>query len=285
MALRSRRQFLRGALIASAGVAAGFGWAVGVEPHWLEWVERAMPIAGLPPALHGRRLMHLSDLHVGPHVDERYLARVLDTAAALRPDLVVATGDYLTYRAGRGERQFRELAGVLAHLPRAPLGTFAVLGNHDYGRAWSQPEIGERVSTMLAAAGVRMLRNARAEVAGLEIVGIDDLWGPRFDPAAALADRDASRPALVLCHNPDACDLDVWGGLRGWILSGHTHGGQVRPPFLPPTLLPVRNPRYAAGEVDLGDGRRLYVSRGIGHLLRVRFRVRPEVTVFTLTDA
>ena len=94
-----------------------------------------------------------------------------------------------------------------------------------------------------------------------------------------------SSDLLVLSHNPDTCDLPGWGGYQGWILAGHTHGGQCKPPFLPPPLLPVRNRRYTAGEFALTDGRKLYINRGVGHLLRVRFNVRPEVTVFTLTPA
>ena len=92
-------------------------------------------------------------------------------------------------------------------------------------------------------------------------------------------------PTLVLCHNPDACDLNVWAGYQGWILAGHTHGGQCKPPFLPAPLLPVRNRRYTAGAFELTGNRQLYISRGIGHLQRVRFNVRPEVTVFTLRPA
>jgi hypothetical protein len=77
----------------------------------------------------------------------------------------------------------------------------------------------------------------------------------------------------------------VWRGFRGWILSGHTHGGQVRLwPFAPP-FLPVRNRRYAAGAVRLAGDRWLYVNRGVGHLVPLRFGVRPEITVFTLTSA
>ena len=72
---------------------------------------------------------------------------------------------------------------------------------------------------------------------------------------------------------------------RGWILSGHTHGGQCKPPFLPPPIIPVKNKRYTAGEFDLGDGRPLYINRGLGHLIRARFNARPEVTVFRLRAA
>ncbi|HTN02405.1 MAG TPA: phosphoesterase, partial [Planctomycetaceae bacterium] len=73
-----------------------------------------------------------------------------------------------------------------------------------------------------------------------------------------------------------------WDGYRGWILSGHTHGGQCKPPFLPPPLLPVKNQRYTAGEFAVADGRQLYISRGLGHLLPVRFNCRPEVTMFRM---
>ncbi|MEO1082736.1 MAG: hypothetical protein AAFY88_00695, partial [Acidobacteriota bacterium] len=74
----------------------------------------------------------------------------------------------------------------------------------------------------------------------------------------------------------------VWHDFSGWILSGHTHGGQCKPPFLPPPILPVENRRYTAGAFELEGGRRLYINRGLGYLKRVRFNVRPELTLFTL---
>jgi predicted MPP superfamily phosphohydrolase len=77
-------------------------------------------------------------------------------------------------------------------------------------------------------------------------------------------------------------DEHVWNGYRGWILSGHTHGGQCKPPFFAPPVIPVRNRRYTAGAFDLYDGRWLYINRGLGYLHRVRFNARPEITVFTL---
>ena len=87
---------------------------------------------------------------------------------------------------------------------------------------------------------------------------------------------------ITHCHNPDVCDLDIWNGFDSWILSGHTHGGQCKAPFLPPPLLPVKNKKYASGEIDLEDGRTLYINRAIGHLWQVRFNVRPEITIFEL---
>jgi predicted MPP superfamily phosphohydrolase len=98
----------------------------------------------------------------------------------------------------------------------------------------------------------------------------------------ALAQLDNQHPAIVLSHNPDTVDLPVWDGYEGWILSGHTHGGQCKAPFLPPPLLPVRNRLYTSGEFSLTGNRRLYISRGVGHLIRIRMNVRPEVTLFEL---
>jgi predicted MPP superfamily phosphohydrolase len=80
-------------------------------------------------------------------------------------------------------------------------------------------------------------------------------------------------------------DVDAWSDYDGWILGGHTHGGQCKPPFLPAPIVPVRNKRYTAGAFALAGGRTLYINRGLGHLLRVRFNVRPEVTIFELARA
>ena len=121
--------------------------------------------------------------------------------------------------------------------------------------------------------GIVMLRNQVRDVEGLQIVGLDDLWAKRFDPAVALASFDDRRAAIALSHNPDTADLPVWERYEGWILSGHTHGGQCKAPFLPPPLLPVRNRRYTQGEFRLSGDRSMYINRGVGHLISVRFNV------------
>ena len=109
----------------------------------------------------------------------------------------------------------------------------------------------------------------------------------RADTDASGALRLLSRdvPTVVLSHNPDVQDLPIWDGVRGWVLAGHTHGGQVKPPFLPPPILPVNNRRYTAGAFDVGPGRTMYINRGLGFLHQVRFGVRPELTLFTLARA
>jgi len=92
----------------------------------------------------------------------------------------------------------------------------------------------------------------------------------------------ASQPSIVLSHNPDTVDLPIWDGYDGWILCGHTHGGQCRFPFIGAPICPVKNKRYLSGFYDIEGGHKLYINRGIGHTRRVRFMARPEITVFTL---
>ena len=146
------------------------------------------------------------------------------------------------------------------------------------------PEVAAAVERGLGDAGVTVLRNAAVDVGGLAIVGLGDLWANEFQPTAVLA-AHARGPALVLSHNPDTLDRGGWGEFRGWVLAGHTHGGQCKPPFLPPPLLPVQNRRYTAGAIPMKDGRAVYISRGVGHLDQVRFNVRPEITAFALAAA
>ena len=105
------------------------------------------------------------------------------------------------------------------------------------------------------------------------------------DAAAALRLLAPAQPTVVLSHNPDVQDLPIWEGVSGWVLAGHTHGGQVRAPFLPPPILPVNNRRYTSGVFEVGPGRTLYINRGLGFLIQVRFAVRPELTLFTLERA
>ena len=273
----SRRQ----ALVSLAGTAAAVGlYTWRIEPHWLEFTYPTLPIRGLPQELVGRTLAHVSDLHIGPKVDDDYIIESFRRVQEHNPDFVAMTGDWITYR---GPHQFEQLRRVLEHLPQGKLGTVGILGNHDYGFEWRMVEVAAKVSAIATAAGVTILRNHATTIAGLQFIGMDDLWSPFFDPVAALEQNAADTPTLVLCHNPDAVDRPVWSKYQGWILAGHTHGGQCKPPFLPPPLLPVKNRRYTSGEFGLSGNRRMYISRGVGHLLRVRFNARPEVPIFTLT--
>lgn len=278
----TRRQFLAGAALAVGGGLGLGSYSWFVEPRWLEVVRRPLPVRGLPAALAGARLVQLSDLHVGRDVADDYVFEVFRRAARFEPDLVVVTGDFTSHHPDVVDQARR----VYARLPHGRLATLGVLGNHDYGPGWSDGAHAARLAQVLKGAGVTLLDNQKTDVAGLQVVGMNDLWAGRFRPREALAGVDSARPMLALIHNPDCADEEGWEGFEGWILAGHTHGGQCRPPFLPPPLLPVRNRRYTAGEFALSAACRLYISRGVGHLsIHARFNVRPELTVFDLRPA
>jgi predicted MPP superfamily phosphohydrolase len=267
-----------------AALASGLGvglYTWQIEPHWLEIVRRRLLIDRLPESLHGRTLAQLSDIHVGPRVSDSYVLGAFDRVRALAPDIVVYTGDYVSHEPDI----YAHAKRVYAHAPRGRLGTVGILGNHDYGPDWAHPDVAARIVDQLEAAGIRILRNEVVDLSGLQVAGMDDLWGRRFDPVRTLAALDDHRPAIVLSHNPDTVDRPGWDRFHGWVLSGHTHGGQCKPPFLPPPLLPVQNRRYTCGEFELDCDRMLYISRGIGHLMQVRINVRPEITLFELHRA
>ena len=279
MAIRlTRRRFLCG--LGAAAVASG-AYALWVEPHFVSITERDLPIARLPSALNGRLLVQISDLHIGP-VDDDYLLGCFAKVNALHPDLLLITGDYMTCRH---DEQIEHVGRLLSTLNKPPLGVFGSMGNHDYGPYWMHSPTADRLVRTLAAVGIPVLRNEKRDVEGLQLVGLDDLWAGRFAPTEVLLSLDPARAALVMSHNPDTLDRDGWSGYQGWILSGHTHGGQCKPPFLDPPVIPVMNQRYTSGEIDLGDGRRVYINRGLGYNRQIRFNARPEITAFTMRQA
>jgi hypothetical protein len=242
-----------------------------------------VPIVDLPPALEGLRIAHLSDIHVGKNVPERFVARCFDLTSHAHPDLIVMTGDYLQWDAG----YIDILGGLLSRL-HAPLGIYAVLGNHDYGL--NSPagirfldHALERLVRVFSRSGIRVLRNesvtVRYQGEPLSIVGVEDLWSGECDPVSAFSNaHDGAR--VFLCHNPDG-----YGYRERYrfdlMLSGHTHGAQVRLSPSQRALLPVRDPRLCAGYYGRRGGW-VYVNRGLGYIWQVRFNSSPEIAFHTL---
>ncbi|WP_298764750.1 metallophosphoesterase [uncultured Polaribacter sp.] len=275
-----RRKFIKKSVLGIAGIGlstAIYSWQI--EPFWLEFVHKKMPIKNLPNNLIGKTLMQISDTHVGNRFDYQFIIDSFKKAKQLKPDFVVYTGDYVSYE---NEKQFAQLKEVMQSAVLGNLGTFGILGNHDYGINWYQQKVANQITSILENSKIKILNNQKEEVNGLHIIGLDDYWGLNFNPKKVLSEINHNHANLVLCHNPDVCDLDVWSNYKGWVLSGHTHGGQVKPPFLNPPLLPVENKKYTAGKFNLSDGKTLYINRALGNSRQVRFNVRPEITVFKL---
>jgi uncharacterized protein len=296
---RSEGRLPAGPLLWSAAVAGGallagaaaYAYATRFEATWLEVTRRDIRLSRLPAALDGLRIAHLTDFHLSRIVPLDFLHSC--TAAAMReqPDLILITGDFVTRRP----RYVADIEGLLAPLS-ASHGVYAVLGNHDVvvGTA--------AVGAAVEAAGARLLRNRHecVPVNGVELwlAGIDCLhhkqyrteevkraaWAEVYrrmlDTALSGIPADAFR--ILLSHTPDVirdaarCGVDL-------MLSGHTHGGQVRFPLLGATVVPSRyGHRYAAGLFQV-ENTTLFVSRGLGTVrLPLRFLCRPELAILTL---
>ena len=279
-----RRWLLKaaGGLVAAGGGAAAYArW---VEPIWIDIVQRDLPVPGLPAAWEGVRIGLIADLHHGASVPLDYLAEGVDRLAALTPDLVAVAGDFVT---GCRHRYAEAVAGLFEGLS-PPLGVFACLGNHDYGVVRPVKSAkAQAVADALPRAGVRVLRNEAVHLVrdgqDLWVAGAQDLWSGHLDAEETLQAIPRGAASVVLCHNPDAADVLAAAG-AGAILSGHTHGGQVQVPLVGPPILPVRNRRRHEGLHQVGRSW-LYVNRGLGWLLKVRFACRPEITILSLRVA
>jgi predicted MPP superfamily phosphohydrolase len=265
-----------GSLGAGAGWAAGLVWsyAAHVEPARprLERVELRLP--RLPAQLDGLRVGHLSDLHLGFREAEENLAWALEQLRREAPELVALTGDYVSF-----QHAIPDIAALLRGLS-APLGVYAVPGNHDY---W---EGVDDVRNALALCGIPLLVNEHRRLswrgAELWLVGLDDVWDGSVNAPRALrgVPRDACK--LLLAHSPDYADEAARHGFDAQ-LSGHTHGGHIRLPLLGPLGLPRFGRRYVLGRLQAG-GMALYVSRGLAGP-PLRFLCPPEATLITLRRA
>jgi predicted MPP superfamily phosphohydrolase len=232
----------------------------------------------LNPAHDGLKIVQLSDIHHSLYTPIEEVQRAIHLANLLRPDVIALTGDYVTL----SETYIWPVARALGKL-RARLGVFAVLGNHDF-----QVDA-DVVTRALQAQRIRVLRNShfalRRGSAVLWIAGVDDLWWRAADFGEALRHLPARDPKILLCHNPIGVRLAAKYGVD-LMLSGHTHGGQVKLPFVGSVYGRSRlGERFVEGWNRL-DGTQIYVSRGIGKvLLPIRFNCPPEIALFRLRCA
>jgi hypothetical protein len=255
------------------------------EPTWLELTRHQVAVRHLAPEAGGYCIVHLSDLHCGRSVPLHYLRRVVALANEQGPDLIAVTGDFIH----KGYRYVDRAARIVGEL-RARHGVFAVLGNHDFAvrnalGLRTRLRLHHAVENALRAEGVRVLRNEAQvlPVAGgaLQIVGVDDLWSGACDLSRAFAALTPDVPRILLAHNPQTVERLHASQFCDLILSGHTHGGQIVWPGRGPILLGREARRLAAGMYRHPRGL-VYVNRGVGHGLRFRLGVRPELAVLRL---
>ena len=259
-------------------------YATRIEPTWLELNHLPIPVKDLPPAFSGLRIVQMSDFHGGHQVTAAYLNEAVELAQAQEPDAVVLTGDFVH----KGFCHVDQVAEILGKL-QAPLGVFAVLGNHDFSVRNAlgirrHQHLHQAVADALKNQGIRVLHNETQVLTRggqhLYLAGVEDLWSRVCDLDKTLANLSPHIPCVLLAHNPSTVE-HLNGHRCDLVLSGHTHGGQVKLPGVGPVALGPKGRRFAAGLYQVNDTT-LYVNKGVGFGLRIRFGVRPEVAVLTL---
>jgi hypothetical protein len=283
----SRRLFVRGSAFGVVGLGLYSGE---FERHWIEVVRRDIYLPGLPQAFDLLTIAQLSDIHLDEFTEPFLLRDAIDQINGIRPDIVLLTGDYVSCET-LPKKLTRDVVWQCASLlGRIECGQrFAILGNHDV-------LAGEHnVIEALGTHRIPVLRNSclPLERAGgrIWLAGLDDPVRGRPDPDLAIPGSIRNvhnEPVILMCHAPDYVDelrRHPAGQSVSLVLSGHTHGGQIRLPFLGPLRLPKGGQKYVEGLFRFG-AMQLYVNRGIGTVgVPFRFDCRPEITLFTMRAA
>jgi uncharacterized protein len=251
------------------------------EPFWFEVTEKRVRLPYLKQPL---KLLHLSDFHYSEEVPLETIEEAIDLGLQQKPDLVVVSGDFITWKIEDKTAYARILKKLSAAVP-----CFACAGNHD-GGLWAGSSHGFRdlnqIRSMLESTGIQLLHNdsQTAIIRGqpITVVGLGDIWSREAKPQEVLSiKRQDNHPIIVLSHNPDSKEL-----LKpyDWDLMccGHTHGGQLVIPLLGiRPFLPVRDKSFAEGLLSWGD-RHIHLTRGVGNLHGMRFNCLPEISILQL---
>lgn len=274
---KKRILFFSVSLLIIAGLAL---WAFYIEPDRVIVHREILSIPHWHSEHDGLRIAVLTDLHVGaPYITLKKLKKVVSLTNELQPDMVVILGDLVIQGLLGGRFVEPEvISGILKDL-ESPIGTIAVLGNHDW---WYD---GSRVTQALEKKGITVLENSVVKKSFAKksfwLAGIKDLWTRDADIASTLDKINDSNPVIVLTHNPDIFpDIPLSVSLT---LAGHTHGGQVNLPLIGRPIVPSKfGQRFAAGLV-IEEGRHLFVGTGVGtSIFPVRFRVIPEILLLEI---
>ncbi len=232
----------------------------------------------LPPEFEGYRIALYSDIHAPRDITKKNAQKAVELAMDFRPNLIVLPGDFVAQP--RGVHWVPNLMEYFDGL-EAPDGIFGVLGNHDH---WTNAkEVERRIHAetpieLIHGRHIRLRRGTGALVLG----GVNDLWCGNTDIDEALQGVDPIVPRILLSHNPDLAEISTAKARVDLMLSGHTHGGQIRVPFGPAIHTPSKfGDKFAQGLVE-GKRYRVFVTRGICSAFHARFMCRPEVVGITL---
>lgn len=272
----TRRRFLRHLGRLAALSAGGFVYADKIEPGWLDVNHLSFTLPHLHRAFDSYTIAQISDIHMDWWMTRARLERVVQVINAQTPDLIAVTGDFVTEYP---ERFAADLIAALSQL-RARDGVVGVLGNHDY---WTRVDL---VRDVMHQSGIQNLDNRAHSIrrgeAVLQIAGVDDVWAGTANLPLLLGRMPQDGAAILLVHEPDFADVAAQSGRFDLQLSGHSHGGQIRLPFVGPLLTPRLAHKYRDGQYTIGN-MILHINRGLGMVgPHLRFNCRPEISVLTL---
>lgn len=257
-------------LLAPAGTGAIVAILAGLYARFIEPKRLETTLLDLATGNDPLTIAFVTDTHVGPHFSGSDLEPTIRELERIQPDVILFGGDFIC----ESPRFLADLEQPLQRMTAtASLGCWGIWGNHDLAN------IRQRVEPVLERCGVRMLRNESAALRGdLWVVGVDDVLLGKADLERSFAGVPDGARVIALWHEPDtAAQVVPYNPLL--MLSGHTHGGQVRLPVIGELATPSLGKRYVAGQFDV-NGMMLYVSRGIGmYRPPVRFHCRPELLV------
>ena len=274
----SRRRFFD--YLLRIGICVGFGYPIVIEPNWLAIEHVDVPISDLPIDLDGLKIGFIADLHRGRFVTEGDISKAVHVLQNLSPDIILLGGDFV-----KGKAKYIDSCAENLSKLKAPLGVYAVLGNHEY---WTNPTL---ITSSLQKQKIKVLINESVKLtwqgSHFYLVGLDDAWEGEPQPRKALKGTSDDIVKILLVHEPDYADriknVDSWIPLQ---LSGHSHGGQVSLPFTGPLYYPYLAEKYPMGLNRVsGLDRWVYTTRGIGITVPLRFNCRPEISILTLRSA
>jgi uncharacterized protein len=255
-------------------------WAFLIEPNRLIVNRQTIEIGGWPSELNSLKVAVISDIHAGGwFINDAKLRSIVECTNQLQPDLIVVLGDYMTGNGWTSQRVEPEVFAAVLKDFHAPLGTYSVLGNHDW---WYN---GQRVRQALENNGIKVLEDEVVEIKrgrrSLWLAGLADFWTRPQHIEETIGKVPQGEPVIALTHNPD-----IFPSLPQRVpllLAGHTHGGQVRLPFIGTAVVPSDyGDRYAAGHLFENE-HHLFVTTGIGtSIVPVRLGVTPEIVLLTL---
>lgn len=272
----TRRQFLkRAASLGSMGLLASY--PMFIERYMVQTNIYRISVPNLPKAFTGFRIVQLSDLHFGFLVPSELIHSVVERANALKPDLIVCTGDYV--HEEDSTKQIDQVWPILSMLA-APQGVYSVLGNHDHWADTARSDYWLKKTRQDLRHKVVPIER---EKQNLWLAGAGDLYEDHMNLDVMLNKIPDSECRIVLAHNPDSADTGFSRRID-LMISGHTHGGQVVIPFVGPSILPVNNKNYSSGLKRSLRGAKVFISKGIGWAIYpIRFNCYPEIVVLELT--